>query len=132
MNWSVIKSFGNWRELIGMMLDKARKYVICDIRIANADFEAFDDQVCWADYGGKRGPISFVNYPTYRDALVEHKNELDRVEFAAYQSEWDDFVHLREKLELLKRTGIESMDVFFKWYNWSGIITLKSGGNDGS
>lgn len=99
MSWSVIKSFGNWRELVGLMLDKARKYVICDIRVANADFEAFDDQVCWADYGGKRGPIAFVNYPTYRDALLEHKSELDRVELAAYQSEWGNFVHLREELD---------------------------------
>lgn len=99
MSWSVIKSFGNWRELISLLLDKARKYVICDIRVANTDFEAFDDTVCWADYGGRRGPIAFLNYPAYRDALVEHKDQLDRVEVAAYQSEWGQFVHLREDID---------------------------------
>lgn len=39
---------------------------------------------------------------------------------------------LDENLELLKRTGFESTDVFFKWYNWSGIIAVKTGGNGGS
>lgn len=99
MSWSVIKSFANWRELIEMMLDKARKYVICDIRVANTDIEAFDDTVCWADYGGRRGPITFLNYSTYRDALLMHQACLDRIEIAAYQSEWGRFVHLRDDLD---------------------------------
>lgn len=98
MSWSVIKSFGNWRELVELMLAKARKFMICDIRVANTNFEAFDDQVCWADYAGRRGPIAFLNYPAYRDALLTHKAQLDRVEIAAYQSEWGQFVHLREDL----------------------------------
>lgn len=99
MSWSVIKSFGNWRELIESMLKKARKYVICDIRVANTDFEAFDNTVCWADYGGRRGPIAFVSYPQYRDALLTHKARLDRIEMVAYQSEWGQFVHLRDDLD---------------------------------
>ncbi|MCG8510847.1 MAG: class I SAM-dependent methyltransferase [Rhodospirillales bacterium] len=98
MSWSVIKSFGNWREVIDLMLQKARKYVICDIRVANTDFEAFDDTVCWADYGGRRGPITYLNYGTYRDALLKHEADLDRIEIAGYQSEWGQFVHLREDL----------------------------------
>jgi len=99
MSWSVIKSFGNWRELIDRMLEKARKYVICDIRVANIEFEAFDDTICWADYGGRRGPIAFLGYPAYRDALLSHEDRLDRIEIAAYQSEWGQFVYLREDLD---------------------------------
>jgi len=98
MSWSVIKSFGNWRELIDLMVERARKYVICDIRVANTDVEAFDDTVCWADYGGRRGPIAFLNYPTYRDALLQHRDDLDRIEIAGYQSEWGRFVQLRQDL----------------------------------
>lgn len=98
MSWSVIKSFKNWRELISCMLDKANKYVICDIRVANTDTEAFDNSICWADYGGIKGPIMYLNYSTFRDALLEHKEQLSRVEIAAYQSEWGKFVHLKDDL----------------------------------
>jgi len=98
MSWSVIKSFGNWREVIAEMLAKANKYVICDIRVANTDIEAFDSDICWADYGGRKGPIAYLGYSAFRDALLEHKDELARVEIAAYQSEWGQFVHLREDL----------------------------------
>lgn len=96
MSWSVIKSFGNWRDVIAAMLDKANKYVICDIRVANTDIEAFDENICWADYGGRKGPITYLNYATFRDALLEFKDQLERIEIAAYQSEWGQFVHLKE------------------------------------
>lgn len=99
MSWSVIKSFGDWRDLIAGMLEKANHYVICDIRVSNAEFEAFDDQVCWADYGGRRGPIAFLNYPAYRDALLAHKDRLSRIEIAGYQSEWGAYVHLKDELD---------------------------------
>lgn len=98
MSWSVIKSFGNWREVVSEMVAKANKYVICDIRVANTDIEAFDDQVLWADYGGRRGPITFLNYQTFRDGLLENAKDLKCIELAAYQSEWGQFVHLKEGL----------------------------------
>ena len=98
MSWSVIKSFENWREIISEMLKKANKYVICDIRVANTNDEVFDYNVCWADYGGRKGPITYLGYSAFRDALLEHKDQLARVEIAAYQSEWGQFVHLREDL----------------------------------
>jgi len=96
MSWSVIKSFENWREVIAEMLAKANKYVICDIRVANTDIEAFDADICWADYGGRKGPITYLGYAAFRDALLEFKDELARIEIAAYQSEWGKFVHLKE------------------------------------
>ena len=98
MSWSVIKSFGNWRELVARMLEKANKYVICDIRVANTKEEHFDDSVCWADYGGKKGPITYLGYQHFRDGLLDHKDQLDAIEIAAYQSEWGQFVHLRKDL----------------------------------
>ncbi len=98
MSWSVIKSFENWRELITHMLEKTSKYVICDIRVANTDIEAFDDSVCWADYGGRKGPIMYLNYSTFRDALLEYKDQLESIEIAVYQSEWGKFVHLKDGL----------------------------------
>ncbi len=30
-----------------------------------------------------------------------------------------------ENFELLKRTGFASSDIFFKWYNWTGIVAVK-------
>lgn len=30
-----------------------------------------------------------------------------------------------ENLELLRRTGFSSSDIFFKWYNWAGIVGVK-------
>lgn len=32
---------------------------------------------------------------------------------------------LDENLELLNRCGFTSTDVFFKWYNWAGIVAVK-------
>ena len=31
-----------------------------------------------------------------------------------------------ENIELLKRSGFKSIDIFFKWFNWSGIIAVKN------
>lgn len=98
MSWSVIKSFGNWRDLIAGMLKKSNGYVICDIRVANTDREAFDQDVCWADYGGRRGPIAFLNYATFRNAVLTHKDILSRIEIVAYQSEWGPYVHFADGL----------------------------------
>lgn len=33
---------------------------------------------------------------------------------------------LDENIELLQRCGFTSTDVFFKWYNWAGIIAVKN------
>lgn len=30
-----------------------------------------------------------------------------------------------ENIELLQRSGFKSVDIFFKWFNWSGIIAVK-------
>ena len=95
MSWSVIKSFSNWREIIGVMLEKAKKYVICDIRVANTDREVFDDKVCWADYGGVRGPIMLMNYPTFKKGLMQFQNQLKKIEVVGYQSDWGSYVHLK-------------------------------------
>ena len=34
-------------------------------------------------------------------------------------------VTVRQNLELLKSQGFKKVDVFFKWYNFAGIIGLK-------
>lgn len=98
MSWSVIKSFANWRELTAAIVDKSRYYSIFDIRVANTDIEAFDLDVCWAEYGGRRGPITYLNYTTFRNHLVSLNSDIARIEFVAYQSQWGKYVHLREDL----------------------------------
>ena len=99
MSWSVIKSFENWREITAAMINKAQKYAIFDIRVANTDFEAFDVDVCWADYGGRKGPIMWLNYSMFRDHLMSFQDNVARVEFVAYQSQWGKFVHVRDDLD---------------------------------
>jgi len=98
MSWSVIKSFANWRDVVGRMVKMATKYVICDIRVANSDFEAFDADICWAEYGGRRGPITYLNFDHYKQGLLETVKGVSRIEFAAYQSGWGKFVNIREDL----------------------------------
>jgi len=95
MSWSVVKSFGNWRELIKQMLAHARRFVIFDLRVANTPQEAFDESVCYADYGGRRGPIVLCNYPALRDALLDIGRDCERIEIAGYQSEWGPYVHFQ-------------------------------------
>jgi tRNA (cmo5U34)-methyltransferase len=32
---------------------------------------------------------------------------------------------LEENRRLLKENGFSTVDVFFKWYNWAGVIAVK-------
>ena len=96
MSWSVIKSFGNWREIISKMTDMARKYVIFDIRVVNCDKEIFDENVCWAEYGGRRGPILYVNYDRFKEGVLSSLFGIRKVEFCGYRSDWGQFVEIDE------------------------------------
>lgn len=89
MSWSVIKSFQNWREVIANMLQKAEKYVMFDLRVSNVEKEFWDEKICWAMYGNRRGPILVLNYKTLKEALLKYAGELERIEIAAYQSSFD-------------------------------------------
>lgn len=88
MSWSVIKSFADWRGVISDMIDKANKYVIFDIRVANIDREIFDDRVCWAQYGDIRGAHVLCNYKHLRDAILANEDKLSKIEIAGYQSRY--------------------------------------------
>ena len=73
MSWSVLKSFENWTKIIELMINKSNKYIIFDIRVANTDIYAFDKDICWADYGGKSGPIVYLNYKTFKNSIMKFK-----------------------------------------------------------
>ncbi len=98
MSWSVLKSFENWKDLIGMMISKAERYVIFDLRVANTEKNYFDRDICWADYGGIKGPIMYLNYKTLKKSILEFKENLSDVKIVSYQSEWGKFVHLKKGL----------------------------------
>ena len=74
MSWSVVKSFENWRDLINLMIESSKKFVVFDIRVANVDSEIFDEKICWADYGGIKGPIILLNYNSLKKFLISKKN----------------------------------------------------------
>lgn len=95
MAWSVLKSFGDWREVLAKMLAKARKYVVADIRIANVEEEIWDQEICYAEYDGRRGPTVVPNYFNLKNALLEHSDELERVELACHQSVFGKFIHFK-------------------------------------
>ena len=96
MSWSVIKSFKNWREIIDLMIKLSEKFVIFDIRVANVKEETFDKRICWADYGGVKGPIIVLNYKSLKSFLLMYKKEFSRIEIIAYESKWGDFVHFKK------------------------------------
>ncbi len=54
----------------------------------------------------------------YSDKEIQQKREALENVLIPYR--------LDENIDLLKRCGFESTDVFFKWYNWCGIIAVKS------
>ena len=85
MSWSVIKSFSNWRDIISKMTEMAKVYAIFDIRVVNCDREIFDENVCWAEYGGRRGPILYISYERFKEGLLSSLSGVKQVEFAAYQ-----------------------------------------------
>ncbi|MAF95450.1 MAG: class I SAM-dependent methyltransferase [Nitrospinaceae bacterium] len=97
MSWSVIKSFQNWRELIGKMIFKAQKYVMFDIRVANVEKEIWDENVCWADYSGRKGPIIVLNYSIFKEGIMGFSDRLEKMEIAAYQSGFGKYVHFSGK-----------------------------------
>ena len=39
MSWSVVKSFENWRDLVNLMIESSKRFVVFDIRVANVDSE---------------------------------------------------------------------------------------------
>ena len=94
MTWSVLQSLGNWREVLAKMVFKARKYVIADFRIANVEEEIWDEKVCYAEYGDRRGPIALPNYANLKQALLEHSDKLESVEILCYKSEMGKFTRL--------------------------------------
>ena len=81
-------------------LDVESHQKICsfDIRVANVDSEIFDEKICWADYGGIKGPIILLNYNSLKKFLNNKKKHYSRVEVVAYESKWGDFVHFKKKL----------------------------------
>lgn len=54
----------------------------------------------------------------YSDKEIQQKREALENVLIPYR--------LDENIDLLKRAGFDSTDVFFKWYNWCGIIAVKS------
>ncbi len=121
MSWSVLKSFENWKDLIGMMISKAERYVIFDLRVANTEKNYFDKDICWADYGGIKGPIMYLNYKTLKKSILEFKANLSDVKIVSYQSEWGKFVHLKKGLNpetflvtciLKKKNNNKSFNIF--------------------
>ena len=55
----------------------------------------------------------------YSDAEIRNKREALENVLIPYR--------IDENFELLRRTGFASTDIFFKWYNWAGIVAVKAG-----
>ena len=96
MSWSVLKSFKDWRRIVSNMLKKAKKYVVFDLRISNIDKEIWDADYCWADYGGRKGPILALNYKAYKEFLLSLSEELEQIEICGYESSFGKFVHFKD------------------------------------
>lgn len=61
------------------------------------------------EYKRKRG---------YTDKEIQQKRESLENVMIPYR--------IDENIELLKRCGFGSIDIFFKWYNWTGMIAVKT------
>lgn len=53
----------------------------------------------------------------YTDEEIRNKREALENVMIPYRTD--------ENMELLRRTGFASSDIFFKWYNWVGIVAVK-------
>lgn len=97
MAWSVIKSFKNWKFILKKMINKSKKFVIFDQRVANIKTISFDKKILSANYGGIKGPLLCINYKNLKKEILKHKNKFLKVEFMAYQSEWGKNVFFKNK-----------------------------------
>ena len=53
----------------------------------------------------------------YSDSEIKNKREALENVLIPYR--------LDENIQLLKNSGFSSGDVFFKWFNWCGIVAIK-------
>ena len=53
----------------------------------------------------------------YSDEEIKNKREALENVLVPYR--------IDENIELLKRSGFESVDIFFKWFNWCGFVAVK-------
>ncbi len=66
----------------------------------------------------------FINY--YYD--LKRRNNYDEMEISQKREALENVLipyKLSENLEILEETGFSKTEVFFKWYNFSGIIAIK-------
>jgi tRNA (cmo5U34)-methyltransferase len=62
--------------------------------------------------------FNYKKHVGYSDKEIRQKREALENVLIPYR--------LDENIELLKRCGFGSTDVFYKWYNWAGIIAVKN------
>ncbi len=72
--------------------------------------------------------------PPFNRLFIKHYYELKRrngyseLEIAQKREALENVLvpyRVEENLDLLSRHGFESVDVFFKWYNFCGMIAVK-------
>lgn len=109
MSWSVLKSFQEWRDIIAGMLARSNKYVLFDLRVIMGGAELFNENVLYAQYGDRKGPILYLGFDVVCEYLSVIADELSlKIEVAGYESEWGKFVHFHEK-KLAERTALISV-----------------------
>jgi len=62
----------------------------------------------------------YYNYKAqvgYSDKEIKQKREALENVLIPYR--------IDENIELLERSGFDSIDIFFKWFNWAGIVAVK-------
>ena len=79
------------------MINKSKKFVIFDQRVANIKTISFDKKILSANYGGIKGPLLCINYKNLKKEILKHKKKFLKVEFMAYQSEWGKNVFFKNK-----------------------------------
>lgn len=98
MSWSVLKSFREWRDIVAGMLVCSNKYVLFDLRVTIGGAELFDENVLFAQYGDKKGPILYLGFDVVYKYLADIADEFSlKIEVAGYESEWGQFVHFHKK-----------------------------------
>lgn len=59
----------------------------------------------------------YKRHQSYSDEEIARKREALENVLIPYRVD--------ENIELMKRAGFQTVDVFFKWYNWAGFIAVK-------
>ena len=84
MGWALLYAVENLYKLLEMMIAKANKYVLFDVRAVKTPDDVIDMSVSHTRYGKTTGPLPIVSFDNLINFIKRYEKKLSSVEMAGY------------------------------------------------